>query len=169
MDWIDGQPAAVAGLTFLYGFASALFPVLNIEVVALALPITQPNWWLLSVLSMAAGQTVGKIVIFQAARHGSQWLDRWKPRNRQRDSRGGPTWWRRFVEWSNNLFRLLDDTWPAGGVVLLSATVGLPPLAVVSAVAGTRRTPLWIFVAAVAIGRSLRLLILAVPVAMASG
>lgn len=168
MDWLDGQPAIVAGLTFLYGFASALFPVLNIEVIALALPVAQPTGWLLSVLSMTAGQTIGKIVIFQAARGGAVWLDRWKQRNPGREGGSRPAWWQRIVAWSNNLFRLLDYTWPAGGVVLLAAAVGIPPLAVVSVVAGARKTPLWIFVLATFVGRGARLLVLAVPVALAS-
>lgn len=168
MDWLDGQPAIVAGLTFLYGFASALFPVLNIEVVALALPVAQPKGWLLSVLCLTVGQTIGKVVIFHAARGGAGWLERWKKRHPGRKVGSGPRWWQRIVEWSNNLFRLLDYTWPAGGVVLLAAAAGIPPLAVVSVMAGARKTPLWIFVLATFVGRAARLLVLAVPVAIAS-
>jgi membrane protein YqaA with SNARE-associated domain len=168
VDWLDGQPGIVALFVFLYGVASALFPVLNIEVIALGLPIAQPESWWLSVVTLTLGQTVGKVVIFQAARHGATWLDRWKTRNPGRSAESGPEVWRRVVAWSNQLFRLLDYRWPAFGVVLLSASAGLPPLAVVSIVAGVRSCPLWVFVVATTIGRGARILVLAVPVALAS-
>ena len=60
---------------------------------------------------------------------------------------------------------LLRAPLPGTGVVLLSATVGLPPLAVVSAMAGVARLRLTLFVAACLLGRLVRFGAIAWPVA----
>jgi membrane protein YqaA with SNARE-associated domain len=52
--------------------------------------------------------------------------------------------------------RWLQRPWAAGGVVLASASVGVPPLAVVSVAAGIARTPRVLFAVTCITGRILR-------------
>ena len=106
------------------GLASAWIPVVNAEaaVVAAGLTMSAPVA-LLVALALALGQTGGKVVLFEVARRGTRRL-----RSHTRPPR--PDGWRQ---------RILDQMRGrrrTNAVVLLSAGVGMPPLAVVSLVAG---------------------------------
>jgi membrane protein YqaA with SNARE-associated domain len=70
---------------------------------------------------------------------------------------------------SQRVTRLLAQPLPGTSVVLLSATVGLPPLAAVSVLAGTARLRLPLFVAACLTGRLARFALIAWPVAHVVG
>ena len=58
------------------GLGSALVPLLNAEVYAVATAGTHPALALAVVLALACGQTVGKLALFEAARRGSGRLRR---------------------------------------------------------------------------------------------
>ena len=75
------------------------------------------------------GQTGGKLVIFLASRRG---VTRWRSSHAEKSSRT-PAWVRRTNVW---LLHLLSDSRRGPAAVAVSATVGLPPLALVSASAG---------------------------------
>lgn len=66
MSWLQ---ATVAGLCF--GFGSALVPLFNAEAFLVG-SAASDHWLVLPIiLTLAAGQTVGKLVLFEAARRGS--------------------------------------------------------------------------------------------------
>ncbi|GAB3200600.1 hypothetical protein GCM10027062_20560 [Nocardioides hungaricus] len=140
---MTGILAALAALGA--GVGSALLPVVNAEAYAV-LAATRSHAWpaALLVLALAAGQTAGKLVLFESARRGaSRWAakltaSRWAGRA------AGPP------------------------VVLASAAVGLPPLAVVSLASGATGQCRWLFGTLVLLGRTARFAVLVLPIAWAS-
>ena len=145
--------------TFLYCAASAVIPVLPAElwmaglvakgVSAQALPAY--------VVAAAAGQMVGKALIFLVARGTlrSQWLEQKAEKGR------GSTYGGRF---SQLLARA--ETSRKGQVVLcaVSAFVGLPPFLIVAVLLGSLKMPLNAFLIVGFLGRAGRFgLIVAVP------
>jgi hypothetical protein len=72
-----------------------------------------------------------------------------------------------IVAWGDRALGLLDKPWQAAGVLMASATVGVPPLAVTTIAAGLRTTSLPVFVICVAVGRGLRFAVIAVPTLLA--
>lgn len=176
---------AGAGLLFGVlgaGAASGLIPVINAEAVLTAATAGSPHLWLGLAVSLTVGQCFAKVLIYLTAREGPHRLhadgrfgrlaDRVRARagarrgvrTRCRWSAGGaarvPVWLR-----PEHLLRLLARPLPGTSVVLLSATVGLPPLAAVSVVAGTARLRLPLFVAGCLTGRFARFVLIAWPVA----
>ena len=180
---------AGAGLLFGVlgaGAASGLVPVINAEALLTAATAGSPHLWLGLAVSITVGQCFAKVLIYLTAREGPQRLhsdglvgrlaDRVRARvgARARARQGVPT--RR--RWTagltarvpsslrpEHLVRLLARPLPGTSVVLLSATVGLPPLAAVSVVAGTARLRLPLFVAGCLTGRMARFALIAWPVA----
>lgn len=136
------EVVAVAGLAV----ASALIPLINIEAV-IALAATQGNapGWLVVAVS-AVGQMAGKLVWY----YGGRELDRFafvaRRMRRPRASAALERWRARSV----------GRPWFTAGLLLASATVGLPPYAVISVVAGALRVPLVVFLATGLAGRLLR-------------
>lgn len=152
-------------VAFAYGIGSAFIPVLNAEVfVAAAVAAMRHAWWW-PVIALALGQTLGKCLMFLGARRGATWF---QGRERRREGPAEPGPWRtRIALWSRLMLELLDRPVQGFAVVLLAASVGIPPLAVVSVVAGTRKLPFPIFLLACAIGRVGRFMTIAWPVAAA--
>ena len=112
------------------GVVSALFPVVNAEAFVAGSSLLQGRSVLvLGVVALAIGQTCGKFLIFTASRRGAK---RWLSAHRARASHA-PRWLRtanaRLLQWLEH---------PVGGpaAIAVSASVGLPPLAMVSASAG---------------------------------
>ncbi len=77
-------------------------------------------------LALAAGQTVGKLVLFEAARRGSGRLER-----RFANRREG-----RAARWADRIRDSLRSRRTGLPMVLASAALGVPPLAAVSLAAG---------------------------------
>lgn len=133
--------------TFLFSIGSALLPFLNVELYLGGVGITGAGPGALGLASVAAcGQLVGKIVWYEVARRGvdSEWAQKKLRRPQVRAS---------YERWSE---RLAGRPWFAGGIIFSAASVGIPPLLVMAAVAGALRVPLWVFVPTVLIGRTLR-------------
>ena len=109
-----------------------------------------------AIVSLVVGTIVGKAIVFELARQGKKRLE----------SRGTPkpprtrltAWLRRVSDW---LLGLLDRKWAGGVTVFASSLVGIPPLAVVSILAGLSRQPLWLFLTLVGVGRLLQFLAIA--------
>ena len=165
---IDLTTSNVVPVALAYGFGSAFLPFLNAELFVAAAVAALANGWWWPVLALSMGQTVGKCLMFLGARHGASWLER-----RRRRQEGGParelTGWRlRVALWGRLMLELLDRPVQSFLVVLAAATIGIPPLAIVSVVAGTRKTPFAVFVTACTIGRAGRFLALAWPIAAAT-
>lgn len=115
-------------LTFLVSAASALVPLINTEAYLLGATSTVDDvWWLLALVA-AAGQTLGKLVLFLAARGAIRvsWLTRRKHQSGPPDGRA--------VRWMNAV-----RVHRSGQVALVatSAVLGLPPLLATSVLAGT--------------------------------
>ena len=151
-------------LATAFGLVSALLPVVNAEayvLVTAAHPGPAAAWAV--VVAVAVGQTAGKLVLFESARRGATtWLDRlpgWgKPRNR-------PS---RTSRWSGRVSSCLRSRRAGAAVVLTSAAVGLPPLAVVSLVAGAAGQRRVVFAVTCLVGRTARFAALAAPLIWAS-
>ncbi len=126
------------------GAGSALVPLINAEayVLAAALRLARPQL-VLVVLALALGQTAGKVAFFEAARRGSTWFDR--HRRPEKDHR-----------WARRIQGALASSRTGVPLVLTSAVVGLPPLAVVSLAAGAAGQVRWHFALACLVGRSVR-------------
>ncbi|TPG19016.1 hypothetical protein [Pedococcus bigeumensis] len=147
-----------------YGIVSAFIPLLNAEAFVVAAAAGGASAAVWGVAGASLGQTVGKVAIFVMVRKG---VHRRFLRERRRRPAQQPTsaWRLRLRDWSARLLLQLDRPWVGGLVVLVSASAGLPPLAVVAVVAGLRRTPLAMFTVAVLLGRAARFAALAWPVA----
>jgi hypothetical protein len=149
------------------GVASALIPVINAEAILVVTALnTTAAWAMAGALAMAVGQTGGKLIILEAARRGSR---RWfTPRHTPEPGAAGTatTLSRRQV-WQAKALELLGSRWRGGGVVLLSAVVGMPPLALVSVACGTAQMRRLDFCLCCLTGRCVRFLAIALPVAQA--
>ena len=137
------------------GVVSALLPVVNAEAVMVgSSALQEPLVVAVVVAAMSLGQTGGKLLIFTGSRRGAM---RWRTRRAQARSRT-PNWVRRA---NAKLLNWLSH--PVGGpaAVAVSATVGLPPLAVLSASAGVSSLRSLSFCLACFMGRLVRFTTLA--------
>jgi membrane protein YqaA with SNARE-associated domain len=145
------------------GFVSALLPVVNAEAYLAGSSFLQPTAVIVAcTVALAVGQTGGKLVIFSASRRGAT---RWRSGHAGRRS-WAPAWVGRV-----NACLLHRLSHPVGGpaAVAVSATVGLPPLALVSATAGASTLRCRAFVLACLAGRLVRFAGLAGAVAAVTG
>lgn len=148
---------AIAGLV---GVVSAVVPIVNAEAYALVAGIRMelaPA--VVIVVALSAGQTLGKLVLFQVARRGSGRLH-------ARLSRRGEG---RAARWKDRVCGLMTRRRTGLPTVLASATVGLPPLALASLAAGMSSQRRWEFGVACLIGRSARFAAIALPAVAAVG
>lgn len=138
-------------------FLSALVPIINLEVYLGGLAIfgDDPGFWGVVTLSgvAAAGQMVGKVLFFLAGRGVITLPARLKPSTTAAPSGRRTRNAARLARWQE---RVQDRPWLATAFVGLSASVGIPPFAVVSVLAGTMRVPLSVFVVSGLIGRWVR-------------
>lgn len=149
MNWL-----AESGLAAAVGVGSALVPFVNAEAYALlAAARTHGAAAVAVVLALAAGQTIGKLLLFQAARQGSGRLH-------TRLCRRGDG---RAARWHDRVCGLMARRRTGLPTVLASAAVGLPPLALVSLVAGASSQRRWEFGTVCLLGRSARFAALALP------
>jgi|1186.fasta_scaffold16043_1 membrane protein YqaA with SNARE-associated domain len=131
------------------GIASALIPVVNAEVASAAAGLKMSIGLAIAVsIALAVGQTLGKMALFEAARKGA----RMRAAKRERDH----TPKKPMPPWQQRLMKRLDGRWQSNGVVLLSAGLGVPPLAIVSIAAGARQSRRVDFAVCCLLGRSAR-------------
>ena len=138
MEWLVG--------TFGVGFASALLPLINIEVYLGGVAAGRVgSVWPLAIVA-AAGQMAGKVVYYYLGRSSLDWG--WVRRKTD-----GPKFQAQLERWRH---RLGDRPYIAGLVVFIAASVGIPPLAIVSVIAGSLRVSFPVFVVLGFLGRVLR-------------
>jgi len=132
--------------TFGFCVLSALVPIFNAEVYLTALAATEsPPLWPMAAVA-AAGQMVGKVVYYFIGKSSLDW--RWvKKRTDTPQFQAGLERWR---------LRLEDRPWVAALIVFVSASMGIPPFAIVAVLAGTLRMSLTMFVVVGFAGRLLR-------------
>lgn len=149
---------ALYGAAFAFGIGSALLPVfLNAEayVVAMGALVSSKVSLSLGILALVIGTLIGKAFVFELARKGT---------NKIRSVERGPSRnaffakVRRFSDW---LLSLLDRPYAGALTVLMSSLIGIPPLAVVTVMAGASKQPRWIFLLMVFIGRMVQFLAIA--------
>ena len=150
-----------------FGLGSALLPVLNAEAYLLATCLSGASvgGWL-TVAGLTIGQTAGKVAVYETARRGGRLLGRHAPPDADGDDlrpAGGPVR-RRLASAAARVQGWLASPWGGGATVLVSAGVGVPPLAAVSVLAGVAHTRRAVFVVACLAGRGVRFLALAAPV-----
>nr|WP_221377832.1 VTT domain-containing protein [Actinoplanes polyasparticus] len=147
----------VESLTTLgYGFASALVPVVNAEAYAV-LAGHRTGHAVIVIVLLAFGQTAGKVVLFEAARHGTGRLTHRLKRPRAQA---------RAARWAEPVRRWLSRRRTGLPTVFVSAAVGLPPLALVSLAAGAADLRASEFALTCLAGRLLRFAALVLPAAL---
>lgn len=128
--------------------ASALLPFLPMEAIIVGGAAAEPGVPAAISLGIAAGAgaTVGKIVWYELARRGSDspWAQKKLSSPKVRAT---------YERWTA---RMEGRPVYAGAVMFVAASVGIPPLLVMAAVAGLLKMPMWVFVPTVFVGRSLR-------------
>lgn len=132
--------------TFGVALASALIPVINIEVYlgAVAAGRVGALWPLATVAAL--GQMIGKVAYYYLGRASLEWG--WVRRRTE-----SPKFQAQLETWRR---RVGDRPWLGGLVVFAAATVGIPPLAIVSVIAGSLRLSLPVFFVVGLVGRVLR-------------
>ncbi len=134
------------------GLGSALVSLLNAEAYAVlaASRTAGPAGGVLLIVALALGQTLGKLVLVEAGRRART------PRFLRHGDRTARS--RRIAE-------RLRERRAGMPLVLVSASVGVPPLAVVSVAAGIAGQPRRDFAVAALTGRLVRFAVIVVPVA----
>lgn len=149
---------ALFGAAFAFGIGSALLPVfLNAEayVIAMGALVSTKLVLVLAILALVVGTVVGKVFVFELARKGSSKLrsvDRKPSRN---------AFFAKVRQFSDWLLSLLDRPYEGALTVLMSSLFGIPPLAVVTVMAGASKQPRWLFLLMVFLGRTTQFLALA--------
>ena len=144
-----------------YGLASALVPVVNAEAYAVVAG-QRGGHTVVAVLALALGQTAGKLLLFESARRGTGRLARTLARRNRSGSAAA-----RAGRWAAPIRRWLSRRRTGLSTVLVSAALGVPPLAVVTLAAGAAGgLERWEFAAACCLGRVARFAVLALPIAL---
>lgn len=132
------------------GAASALVPLLNAEAYAVVAGGRAHHALVVPlVLALALGQTAGKLVLFESARRGAARFAR-----RHESPR-----------WTARVTAALGRDRTGVPLVLAAASVGLPPLAVVSLAAGAAGQRRWLFGVLCLVGRTARFAAVVLPAA----
>ncbi len=131
--------------TFLLSIASALIPLINIEIILAGLPNAQDRAIELAVVA-GVGQTLGKIVWYYAGVYSMRlsWL---------RKKMETEKWQASYEKWHE---RIVGRPLLAGSIVFASAISGFPPLAVIAVLAGSMRMNFSLFLGTVLAGRIAR-------------
>jgi membrane protein YqaA with SNARE-associated domain len=143
----------LAALSLLAGCASALLPFVNAEALAAGTSRAHRDVMPVLIVALAAGQTFGKLALFEVARRGASRLAGRTHRRPVRLQRFSRTAARHMVG-----LQVASSRLP---VVAISALTGLPPLAAVAIAAGSTHTNRTGFAAACFAGRTLRFALIA--------
>lgn len=146
-------------LSAAMGLLSALVPFVNAEVYAVALSTQAgPVLAVACAVALAVGQTGGKWLWYLSGRTGG---DRWRRRRGVKSPDREVDVGRRA-----RLQERLRDRRSSAAVVLLSGSVGLPPLALVAVAAGATRMRAGDFLACCLAGRTVRFCVVLLPLAL---
>jgi membrane protein YqaA with SNARE-associated domain len=133
--------------SFGVSIASALFPLINMEVILGGMAATVGDGHAFTLALVAgAGQTVGKIVWYELTRRSfdTEWVQK---------RLSGPKVRQSYLRWQA---RIEGRPWFGGGIMLVSAFAGVPPLLVMAAVAGALKMRMYVFLPTILVGRTLR-------------
>lgn len=162
------------------GLASALVPLVNAEALSVASGVvTSVPGALITAVALAAGQTAGKVAIFygaQSVRRKAERRNLTLPaarRTRQPlpaaivGQHARPHAHPKLARVKARLARTFENRRSGAAVTLSSASIGLPPLLLVTAAAGAARMRVADFAACCFAGRAARFIAIAVPIAIA--
>ncbi|QGK72353.1 hypothetical protein GIY23_16690 [Allosaccharopolyspora coralli] len=139
---------------FGMSIASALVPLISIEVVVIGMVLQSPTlpWWLLAVV-VTVGQVGGKLLYYYSAKG----VIRLPAFMQRKGSRSG-----RWHQWLQSFRASCHDrpVW-TGAVLLVSAVMSIPPYAATAIIAGWARVSLTTFVTTAFVGRFARFAALA--------
>jgi membrane protein YqaA with SNARE-associated domain len=132
--------------TFGVSVASALFPLINIELYLAGVGTVGSGTAVTLGLVASAGQSAGKVVWYEVAKRSvdSEWAQR---------RLSSPKVHAAYERWVQQMH---GRPWYGGAVLFISASAGLPPLLVMAAVAGALKMPYWVFLPTIFVGRALR-------------
>jgi membrane protein YqaA with SNARE-associated domain len=145
--------------SFAVSVLSALVPVVNIEVYLAGVGATGAGSTLSLTLAAGIGQSLGKVIWYEGARRGvdSTWMQK---------RLSGPKISAAHQRW---LIRMEGRPWYAAAVLFAAASVGVPPMLVMAAVAGALKVPRVVFIPTVLVGRTLRFGVLLGGIGLAFG
>jgi membrane protein YqaA with SNARE-associated domain len=169
---MGGEELALIGVAFAVGIGAALLPMfINAEVyvVAMGATINSRPFLAFLILVHAFATMIGKAFVFQLARRGTNRVRMAKPERAHKTNRMrrmaaavGKTRFYRAVKRLNDwLLTLLDRPYAGGLTVFMSSLIGVPPLAIVTLLAGASKQPQWLFLTMVFIGRLIQFLAIA--------
>lgn len=153
-----GGDLALFGAAFAVGIGSALLPVfVNAElfVGGLGATVNSRLTLVITIISLVIATTIGKAFVFHLARQGSRKIrsvERKPPRN------AFFAWIRKVSNW---LLSLLDRPYAGALTAFVSSLTGVPPLAIVTIMAGASKQPQWLFLTMVFAGRLIQFLAIA--------
>ncbi|WP_164702859.1 hypothetical protein [Modestobacter sp. KNN46-3] len=177
----DAGTIGLIALGLVVGAVSAVTPFLPVEAYVIGLAVARsPTVAVAGAVAAAIGQTAGKVLLFSAARGAtsSRWLERLRERGAAEAAAiaaaeaagepppGGPVKraLRPVGRWLGRVnargVALLSGR-GGPGVVLLSGSVGIPPLLAIAFYAGTSKMSLRAFVVTCLVGRAIRFVVLA--------
>ncbi|WP_332663687.1 hypothetical protein [Aeromicrobium sp.] len=171
---MGGDELALIGAAIAVGIGAALLPVfINAEVYVVTMGATvnsRPFLALLIVIHVLA-TTAGKAFVFQLARRGTNKIRMVTPKpprnkvaamSRRIGHRFARTrlarWIKKVSDW---LLSLLDRPYSGGLTAFMSSLIGIPPLAIVTILAGASKQPQWLFLTTVFSGRLIQFLAIA--------
>lgn len=171
---MGGDELALIGVAIAVGLGAAVLPVFvnaEVYVVAIGATVNSRPFLALLILIHVIATTIGKAFVFQLARKGTNKIRMVEPRpprnafsawTRRMGHRFAQTRFARWVKRVNDwLLTLLDRPYSGGLTVLMSSLFGVPPLAIVTILAGASKQPQWVFLTMVFTGRLIQFLAIA--------
>lgn len=160
-----GGDLALLGAALAFGIGSALLPMfLNAELYVVSMgALVSGSILAFVIVSLVVGTVIGKAFVFEVARRGTSRIRNVERRPSQRRVVVGM---RRLAdrlrirEISDWLLGLIDRPYVGALTVFVSSLIGVPPLAVVTLVAGASSQPRWLFLLMVFIGRFMQFLVI---------
>jgi membrane protein YqaA with SNARE-associated domain len=153
---------ALAALLASVGFGtlSAVVPIANAEAYVFASQMSRTAGPISVALGIAAGQTIGKVLLFYGVRRGREFKGVKRRRAVLRGQRVGPTRARVRLLLAGLLSLVGQKRWGLP-ITFVAAVVGIPPLYAVALLAGATRMRIGYFAAVVLVGRILRFVLVA--------
>ncbi len=162
------------GAAIAVGLGAAVLPVFvnaEVYVVAIGATVNSRPFLALLILIHVIATTIGKAFVFQLARKGTNKIRMVEPRPprsaftafvRRVGRRLARTRFFRWVKRVNDwLLTLLDRPYSGGLTAFMSSLTGIPPLALVTILAGASKQPQWLFLTMVFVGRLIQFLTIA--------
>ncbi len=171
---MGGDELALIGAAIAVGLGAAVLPVFvnaEVYVVAIGATVNSRPFLALLILIHVIATTIGKAFVFQLARKGTNKIRMVEPRppsnavsawTRRTGHRFAQTRFAKALSRANDwLLTLLDRRYSGGLTAFVSSLTGIPPLAIVTILAGASKQPQWLFLTMVFLGRLIQFLAIA--------